>query len=168
MDPCRNSIERFLQRQIGRWRGLPRGCKAEEIANWLSFNDGAGRALYGADRVEYEFRSLTYAGFTSGVFFYFSRGDLEFISTEYWSFDAAECAAVLGELGNPESKLDFFWKTDKIESGEWVYAARGISVAVVPATQLIAMVTAFPPCAPDVYSARYRSTALAREFRGDN
>jgi hypothetical protein len=167
MDPCRDSIERFLQRDIGHWRGLQCG-KQEEIASWLAFNDGAGRAFYGSDRVEYEFRSLTYAGFSSGVFFYFHRGELEFISTEYWSFDAAECAAILGELGSPESKLDFYWKTGRIESGEWVYAARGISLAVIPATQLIAMVTAFPPCAAKVYSARYRSTALAREFRADD
>jgi hypothetical protein len=168
MDQCRKTIQTFLQRSISGWRGLPGGCSADAIAGWISFNEGTGRTFRGTDATEYQFRSRKHVGFESEVFFYFHYQRLEFISTEYWSFDSAECIAILEALGSPERRLDFNWTHEVIGSGEWLYAARGISLGVIAATQLIAKVTVFPRCTPEVYCRRFYKTELAREFpRGD-
>jgi hypothetical protein len=164
MSSCKTVIQQFLDRSLESWTGLPTGCREEELAKWLAFNQGQGVTRRGSDHVAYTFRSLPYPGFIEGAFFYFDQGVLSFISTDYWSFDREECARAMRQLGEPTHRLDFNWGNEKIEAGEWVFTERGITLGVIPATQILATVMVFPPCTLSAYEAKYHRTTLAREF----
>jgi hypothetical protein len=162
---CQQNIGVFLGRDIGQWSGLATGCRKEDLSAWLSFNAGEGRAVFGAKHVEYEFRTLTCDGFRENLTFYFRNEELSLIATEFWSFDSEESARLLQQLGDPTHRLDFFWRDEKIENGEWVYVDRGITLGVIPTTQLIAKVMVYPPGTLTDYKESYYDTTLVRELR---
>jgi hypothetical protein len=164
MNDCRETIDTFLRRDLGAWRGLATGCR-EDALGWLAFRDGEGRAVFGAAHVDYVFRMLAHPGFETPVAFYFRAGTLAIVATEYWSFDVAECAALLRELGAPAHRLDLPWGHATIAGGAWAYVERGLTLGVIPATGLIAKAIAYPPCALADYAARYHPALTAREFR---
>ena len=164
MDGCQKTIQQFLDRDLEHWNGLAEGCQESQLETWLAFNPGQGITLRGAERVPYRFRSLVQPGFKEGVFFYFEEDRLSFMATEFWSFDAGECAELMKRLGEPSHRLDFHWQNIEFEDAELVYAERGISLGVIPETQVIAFVMVFPPCSLDVYVARYQHTTPVREF----
>src|SRR6266849_3051237 len=110
MDPCRKSIQQFLDRNIEHWTGLEAGCKEEDLTRWLAFNPGTGVTHRGTENVAYTFRSLSHSGFIEGVFFHFNQNLLSFLATDYWSFDQQECASLVRQLGEPAQRLDFYWR----------------------------------------------------------
>ena len=165
MDACQQNISEFLGRDIGQWSGLATGCRKEDLAGWLPFSEGAGKAFFGTKNVDYAFRALIHEGFIGPVMFYFHDDELSFMATEFWSLDEKECASLLQQLGEPGDRLDFFWRDEKIESGEWIHVGRGITLGVIPATRLIAKVTIYPPCTLKDYEEKYYNTKLIREFR---
>jgi len=164
MDECRKNIQTFLERKLDQWSGLNADCHESTLHTWLPFNQGAGSAHLGADYVTYTFRAAIYAGFERSVFFYFQKGLLRMIATEYWSFDREECVQIKERLGTPEHQLDFSWRNLKFENGEYVYHNRGLALGVVPDTQLIVSVVVYPPCTLEVYQAKYHNIASTREF----
>jgi hypothetical protein len=164
MNACRQTIDMYLRRDLGAWRGLAAGCR-EDALEWLSFRDGKGRTVLGAEHVEYAFRMLDHPGFTAPVGFHFRAGTLAFVATEYWSLDAGECAALLRQLGEPAHRLDLAWRHTTIAGGAWAYVERGLTLGVIPATGLIAKAIAYPPCTLAEYAARYHAARTAREFR---
>lgn len=48
--------------------------------------------------------------------------------------------------------------------GEWLYPARGLTVAVLPGTGLIAFVAAYRPASMDTYRRCFHDSSLMREF----
>jgi len=63
MDACQQNISEFLSRDIGQWSGLATGCRKEDLAGWLPFSEGAGKAFFGTKNVDYAFRALIHEGF---------------------------------------------------------------------------------------------------------
>ncbi len=163
-DPCRTILEALLARRLDGWRGLAQGCRMEDVAHWLAFRAGAGRAFFGSDSVDYEFRALAQPGFASDVFFHSHAGVLELVTTDNWSLNHQACDAVRAALGDPQATFDFPWSGDVLADGAWVWPARGIEIAVVPATRAIVRLAVFPPCSVETYGRRYRKIAPAREF----
>jgi tetrahydromethanopterin S-methyltransferase subunit F len=164
MEECKARIDEFLGRDLSRWKGLPTGCLERDVTSWLSFLDGSGVARRGADSIEYTFRVLPHPAFLSGVSFYFDRGVLQLIETEYWSMDRGVCAATIAQVREPEQLLDLAWRDEIIPSGLRASPGKGIAIGVIPATGLIVTVTVFPPCSIQEFEARYHDTSLAREF----
>ncbi|HEV7745423.1 MAG TPA: hypothetical protein VGO56_10545 [Pyrinomonadaceae bacterium] len=167
MDACQKNIQQFLDRQLEQWSGLVSGCQESNLQSWLAFKPGEGRTYLGTERVTYSFRSLSQPRFENGVFFYFQEDLLSFIATDHWSFDRQECVDLRQSLGEPAHRLDFYWRNLKIESGEFVYADKGISLGIVPDTELIVSVVVFPPCTLHDYKSKYYNITLAREFNPD-
>jgi hypothetical protein len=165
VEGCKRDIGLFLERQIGRWSGLKAGCPEKDMTAWLPFNEGAGSASYGTLQIQYSFRVLDHRGFNEGIAFHFVDHQLQFIATEYWSFDQQDSANLLRELVEPPDRLPLYWRDDVIEAGEWVYPPRGIALGVIPATGLIARLVVYPPCSLMLYRQRYYNTKLARELR---
>jgi len=166
MNICEQNIRRFLFRHIDQWTGLSANCEKSEIIALYSFNEGEGVTHFGLKNVEYQFRSLSFQGFSEGVFFYFFCEQLSHIAAEYWSYDRHECADILQNIGEPADRLDFVWKTQTIADSELLYPDKGIAIGVIPDTGLIALVTVFPPCTEIVYKEKYWNTKHSREFYG--
>ncbi len=163
MEDC--GVGRLLERRLADWSGLGEGCREADLARSLPLREGEGMAHLGSGAEEYRFRVMAPPGFVDAVFLYF-RGDvLALVRTDYWSLDAAECAALLEALGEPEHRMELVWKNDAIPDGDRVWPGRGIALGVIPETGIVVRVALFPPCTLADYEARYRSTEPVREFR---
>jgi hypothetical protein len=95
---------------------------------------------------------------------HFRDGDLAAIRTEYWSFDAFECAALLESLGEPQHRLDLLWLDQVHADGEWVYSERGLTLGVVPQSGLIVTASVYPALDQAAYLANFAKVRPGREF----
>jgi hypothetical protein len=163
-DPRRSRIEQFLRRDLADWVGLPEGCSEENLERWLSLRPGEGIVQLGTEIVTYRFRVVEAAGFAEPVRLHFREGELRLIRTGLWSKDRRECEQMLRDLGDPPGRADLMFGMGMIADGEWVYAARGLTVGVIPETGLIASVSAYQPCSADVYLQRFHDRRPTREF----
>jgi hypothetical protein len=164
---CRKNIQQFLDRNLKQWNGLISGCQESTLQTWLPFNPGEGRTHLGAELVTYRFRLLSSPGFGAGVRFYFDQNLLALMGTEYWSFDRQECVKLVQQLGEPAYRLDLYWRNLQVEAGEFVYPDRGVSLGIIPDTQLIVSVAVYPPCTLNDYKAKYYNNTPVREFNSD-
>ena len=162
--PCRSAIERFLARDLPACRGLGGGCGEDELAAWLPLESGWGAVRRGAPPRQYRYRGSSPPGFNSSVRWFFEDGLLRFVDTEFWSFERAECDAVLTALGAPTDTLPLHFRGPPILAGLRLYAARGIALGVMPETQLIVFVQLFEACSASDFVARYHDTSETREF----
>ena len=161
---CQRRLGQFLRKELAGWMGLPVGCTAQAVAGWLPIRPGEGTANLGGDLVAYRFRALEAAGFTEPVRLYFHEGNLALVRSGLWSADRDECARLVKDQGEPPDRLSLVFGMGTIADGEWVYAARGLTLAVIPATGLIAGVYVYPPCDFDTYRRRLHHNQPAREL----
>jgi hypothetical protein len=163
-EACKDRLEQFLRRNLAGWQGLPADCAELDIAQWLPLRPGEGITHLGSETIEYRFRVAEAPGFTAPPRLHFRDGVLFLVRTGLWSTDRTECTRLLRDLGEPPDRLDLVFGTGLIANGEWVYAASGLSLGVIPDTGLIASVNAFVPCSVDVYRRRFHDPEPAREF----
>lgn len=164
MNECKISVDLFLNKEIKKWTGLPNTCSEQNIRlNYLS-NGAEGTIYAGEAKVKYNFGVKQHSGFPSGVNFFFSNEMLEIITAEYWSMDTSECREICYALGEPDTKVKFYWRDVVKEKSEWVYHSKGITLDIVPETGVLARVIVYPPCSFESYKQKYYFTDLAREF----
>jgi hypothetical protein len=161
---CKVRLAQFFRRELAGWHGLPQQCVAEDLPDSVTLRSGEGLAHFGTDVVEYRFRVAETASFTEPVQLYFDGGTLCLIRTGLWSTDRSVCQRLLRELGDPPDRLDLTLGMRVVARAEWVYATRGLMLAVLSDTGLIASVAGYPPCTLDVYRRCYRDADPAREF----
>lgn len=164
-NPCPQTLAQFLSRDLAGWRGLTEGCSFQDVASCVPLLPGEGVARLGTDIVEYRFRAAETAGFTEPVRLYFQDDLLALVRSGVWSFDRAECARLLRELGDPPDRLDLSFAMGVIDDGSWVYANRGLTLGVIPDTGIIVSVAAYPPCTLDAFIRRLDDREPPREFR---
>jgi hypothetical protein len=165
-DVCKGRLEQLLRRELAGWEGLPEGCAEQDVARWLPLRPGEGIAHLGTEMVEYRFRVAEAAGFTEPVRLHFRDGALCLVRTGLWSTDRTECGRLLRDLGDPPDRLNLVFGMGMIADGEWVYAARGLTLGVIPDTGLIASVAAYRPCSVNTYRRCFHDGEPAREFPG--
>lgn len=163
---CEVLLQRFLLRDLADWPGLPSDCAESEVARWLPLLPGAGTAMLGGGVLEYSVRAVAAPDLTEPVRLYFRDGVLRLVRSGLWTADPLACAALLQTLGPPASYLDFALDVGVARGGARLYPARGLMLAVVPATGLIASVEAFPPCGVADYVRQFRDPEPPREFPG--
>jgi hypothetical protein len=163
---CKDRLEQFLRRELAGWEGLPKKCAEQDVARSLPLRPGEGIAYLGSERVEYRFRVVEAVGFIEPVRLYFREGALCLVRTGLWSTERAECERLLRDLGDPQDRLNLVFGMGMIADGEWVYAARGLTLGVIPDTGLIAGVAAYRPCSVDKYRRCFYDGEPAREFPG--
>ena len=163
-DAHKDRLERFLRRDLKDWEGLEEGCSEEEAERWLPLRPGEGSARLGSENVRYRFRAVDATGFHEPPRLHFRDGELRLVRTGLWSTDRAECQRLLRDLGDPPDRTSLMFGMGEIADGEWVYAARGLALGVIPDTGLIASVSAYPPCSMDIYIRRLHDRQPAREF----
>jgi hypothetical protein len=162
----RDRLEQFLRREVVEWEGLPAKCTEQDLEVWLSLSSGEGIAHLGTDGVQYRFRTVEAIGFTEPVRLYFRGETLRLVRAGLWSSNRLECERVLRSLGDPQARLDLAFGMRLIPDGEWIYESRGLALAVIPDTGLIAYVSAYIPCNVDEYRRYFHDAEFTREFRG--
>lgn len=163
---CKHRLEQFLRRDLSEWTGVPEACSEADVVNWLNPRPGEGLTHLGTDVIPYRFRVTEAAGFDEPIRVYFRDGALSLVRTGLWSSDREECDRVLKELGEPQARLDLVFGTGVIAGGEWVYAKRGLTVAVSPERGWITSASGYPPCSMDVYLRCLHDHEPVREFPG--
>ncbi|PSL44803.1 hypothetical protein CLV51_105175 [Chitinophaga niastensis] len=164
MNDCQQTINSFINREIGDWEGLPADCEEQALKELYPLSEVAGVYTVGKAQRQYTFRTMTMKGFESPVFFYFAGTKLSMITTEYWSFNAEECRHIYIKSGMPFSRLDFYWGNEILADAEWVYPEKGITLCVIPETGLLVKVIVYPACSLEVYKSTYYHTTSGREF----
>ncbi|MUL63096.1 hypothetical protein BOO86_01355 [Mycobacterium sp. CBMA 234] len=155
-----------MRRELASWDGLPAGCLEHDIEEWLPLRPGDGIAHFGSGITEYRFRvAAETADFPEPVRLYLCDDELMLIRTGVWSFDRDECVRLLDQFGNPPDRADLIFGMGVIPGGEWVYAAKGLALGVVPETGVIASVSAYKPCTVNFYLQNFHDIERAREFR---
>jgi hypothetical protein len=165
---CKDRLDQFLRRELATLEGLPTTCTEQDVARSRPLRPGEGIAYLGSERVEYRFRVVEAVGFIEPVRLYFGGAALCLVRTGLWSTDRAECERLLRDLGDPQDRLNLAFGMGMIADGEWVYAARGLTLGVIPDTGLIASVAAYPPCSVDKYRRYFYDGEPAREFPGSH
>ena len=161
---CKNAVDILLRKQIDQWAGLPAACKKTDLEANFVFLEGAGTLFTGTETIKYAYTALQHDKFESAVLFNFFDEKLCFITTEYWSFSVEECNDIVDKFQHPEHHLDFYWKSQCIKHGEWVYADRGITLCIIPETGLIVKVIVYPVCDIDYYKRKYYYEDLGEEL----
>ena len=165
-DVCKGRLEQFLRRELAGWEGLSEGCAEQDVARWLPLRPSEGIAHLGSEMVEYRFRVAVAVGFTEPLRLHFRNGVLWLVRTGLWSTDRTECRRLLRDLGDPSDRLNLVFGMGIIADGEWVYAARGLTLGVIPDTGLIASVSAYGPCSVNTYRRCFHDGEPVREFPG--
>jgi len=164
VERCRVPLSRFLSRELSDWRGLPSHCRERDLEALFPLRPGEGATRLGVDLVSYRFRVLEWPGLLEPVHLLFASDILRMLRTGLWSTDRSECDRLLGELGQPDSRVDLAFGVTWIPDGDWVYASRGLTLSVIPDTGLIAGVEAYPPGTLQSYLRSFHNTSPAREF----
>lgn len=161
---CQHQLAYILSRDLNAW-GLTDGCTEQSVAQWLPLLAGEGIAHLGTEMVEYRFRVAEAPGFSESLRLYFRHDTLRMVRTGLWSTDRVQTDRMLRNLGDPDDRLDLVFGVQSIAGGEWVYASRGLSVAVVPDTGVIVDVAAYQPSSVDTFQRWLNDCSPPREFR---
>jgi hypothetical protein len=147
-DDAKQAIE--ARRFVG-WTGLPATCTAQEMFGILPDAEYGHRRLGTATA---GMRLLDLPGYyrplvsvRDGVVVLFDGTNPELEGG--W-------AALSADLGEPEAKEDFTHGTIERPGGEWIYAARGITVFVRSDTTVAVHVAVYAPTTVSDYLARLR------------
>jgi len=87
-----------------------------------------GLVRLGSEKVEYRVRLTDADAYPEPVRLMSPDEALCLVRTGLFSADRAECERVLRELGDPPDRLDLVFGVGTIADGEWVYAARGLTL----------------------------------------
>jgi hypothetical protein len=155
----------LLGRDLDGWKGLPEGCSEDDLARWFSLRPGEGMVYLGSEMVAYRFRMADVQGLAEPVQLCFQGETLHLVRTGPWPADPAACRRLLQRLGEPDDRLDLVFGMGTIAAGEWVYAARGLAVGVVPETGVIVGVTGCRACDVATYRRCFHHCEPPREFR---
>lgn len=149
-DSARGAIE--ARRFVG-WRGLPAGCRPEQLAG-VAFDDDWGVRALGEARAPARMRLLDVAGYYRPLVTV-RDGAVVMIDGMNPQLDGG-WAALEADLGAPEASRDFVFGTTPMAGGERIYASRGITVFVNPDNQLVVHVALYAPTTVTDYLARLR------------
>jgi hypothetical protein len=159
-------LEQFIRRDLVGWMGLSGTCAEPDVARWLPLREGEGVVRLGSEMIDYRLRVTEATAFAEPVRLLFRDATLCLVRTGMLSTDRAECERLLRDLGDPPDRLDLVFGMGIVANGEWVYAARGLTLGVIPETGLIASVAAYWPSSPDSYRRYFHNSEPAREFPG--
>jgi hypothetical protein len=127
---CISALNNFAARDFTNWTGLPESCSLADVSQQFRLlDDGVGLVRLGDTKRE--FRMFAVPGYEHPVRIWSDGQKVLMLDVEYPSF-VLETPALLKELGDPETKLDYDWGTTRLENSEWVYADRGLALFLAP------------------------------------
>src|SRR5262245_5106847 len=110
MSTCQREIEQFLARDLRGWTGLTPGCGADDALVGLTATSNPAAVRLGSDDVAYQTMTVVVTGMNEPTTVHVRDNVVGLLRTEYWSFDAFECAALLETLGEPADRAELVWR----------------------------------------------------------
>lgn len=144
----------FVRGELTALRGLPRVCRVPDLGPVLrSTGRGAvgwlGEPAYGQQVRPYQL--LRADGFSD-----LPRAWLDGEQVILLDVDEPALAASPAGLGPPDTRLDYPWDVFVLPDAEWVYASRGLSIAVNPDNGIVLRIAVFAPTTVDTYRRTLR------------
>lgn len=150
---CESARRAIEARQFVGWRGLPVGCRAEELTG-VPFDDAWGMRRLGDQLEPARMRLLEVGGYYRPLATVRDGAVVMFDGTNP-VLDGG-LAALDADLGAPEASRDFVYGTTPMAGGERIYATRGITLFVNPENQFVVHVAVYAPTTVADYLARLR------------
>jgi hypothetical protein len=146
---CSQAHDRIARVELAGWTGLPAGCPPSAFGLSGDPEEWAVRPL-GDDFRPARFRLLELTGYY--------RPTVSVRDGAVVLFDGMNPQADLGalELGEPEERLDYAHGTLPVDAGEWVFAARGITLFVNTTADTLLHVALYAPTTAAGYRADLR------------
>jgi len=155
------ALEAFARGDLGDWRGLPSDLPVDEVLRLFDPIGGEGRAPLGSGEAGYV---LARGGvYSQPVRVWMDRGSA--IVADVATPELVDLLPGLrAGLGAAEVALAYRWGTVPVESGEWVYTSRGLTLFVnTDATRLV-HVAVYSPAAETDYEQRLRIDLAERHL----
>lgn len=144
-------IDAIARRDFAHWTGLPGGLAPADLGADGDPETWALRHL-GDDHVSTRFRVVDLAGYY--------RPTVSVRDGAVVLFDGmnpeTDFAALVAALGEPEARHDYAFGTLPVPAGEWVYAARGLTLFVNTDPDRVLHVALYAATTPGEYAARLR------------
>lgn len=150
---CNDARTAITARQFVGWRGLPAGCRPEELVG-IAFDDGWGMRRLGEALEPARMRVLEVGGYYRPLVTV-REGEVVMIDGMNPEL-AGGWSALEADLGAPDARRDFVFGSTPMAGGERVYASRGITVFVNPENQFVLYVALYAPTTVSDYLARLR------------
>jgi hypothetical protein len=148
---CEDARRAIEARDFVGWTGLPAGCTSKVMFD-IAEDDSWGTRLLGTTKASQHVVALS--GYDAPLV---SSRDHEVALFDGGNPDLAGGWAKLhADLGEPDARLDYDYGTLVIPGGEWVYAARGITVSLSSDAGIVYHVAVYVPTTVDDYKARLR------------
>lgn len=138
-------LRAFANRALRSFTGLASPTSLDDVAKVFRLDRSwHGEGLLGSAEHRTAWYSATADGFAHGVRVWAEDDAVVLIDAA--DLDLAEpLPLLLDALGEPDAKLDSFLGTLEIAGSEYVYAQRGLTLYVNPATAILLRIAAFAP-----------------------
>jgi hypothetical protein len=149
-------LRAFADRTLRAFAGLVSPTSLDDVARvFVLDRSWHGQGFLGSAGHPTDWFSATAAGFGRGVRVWAEDDTVMLL-------DAADISLpeplplLLDALGEPEMKLNSFLGAFEIENSEYVYARRGLTIYVNPATGVLLRIAAFRPASLEHYQRNLR------------
>jgi hypothetical protein len=161
---CASEVKAFLEKRFADMRGLPAGCRLDDVATELGVRARSDTGVLGEQPRQVSFQMAVASGYTDPIRVWCDQAVLLMLDAEYPE-PSGGWPALRAALGPPEAKLDYHWDVVNVAGGEWVYPSRGLSVFLAPALDTVVRIAAFTPTSLAVYRRMVRPVSRGEEHR---
>lgn len=148
-------LRRFAARDFAGWSGLVPHTTVADIAAAFEVDDTPQPATLGSEHRAAGWATVAAGGYPDGIRIWFDGIEVALLDGPDPELPGS-LETLLGELGEPEARLDAYFGTLLLKGSEWVYPARGLTVYVNPANMLLLRLVAYAPASLDTYERHLR------------
>lgn len=149
-------LQAFANRTLRSFTGLASPTSLDDVAGVFDLDRSwHGQGVLGSAGHRTDWFSATANGFARGIRVWVADGAVVLIDAADVSLPEA-LPSLLDALGEPDAKLDSFLGTLEIRGSEYVYAGRGLTLYVNPATAMLLRIAGFTATSLDDYQRNLR------------
>ncbi|MGY8706517.1 hypothetical protein RAD16_12330 [Bradyrhizobium sp. 18BD] len=149
-------LQAFANRTLRAFTGLASPTSLDDVASVFDLDRSwHGEGVLGSAGHRTDWFSATANGFARGIRVWVADDAVVLIDATDVSLPEP-LPSLLNALGEPDAKLDSFLGTFEIKGSEYVYARRGLTLYVNPATTVLLRIAGFAPASLDDYQSNLR------------
>lgn len=161
---CAQRIDDLADHNFATWSGLPTPCPLTEVLRRFPLRKpGLGRGRLGRREAGFTLLDADGSRASARVWLH-TETEVLLIDTVPNLGQGQPVRALLDALGEPDAKRDYHWTTIPVSQGEWIYAARGLTLFLNTDHQTVVRVAVYAPSTVEAYEAGFQ-LHLARRRR---
>src|SRR5262245_16483738 len=137
-------LRRFAARDFRGWSGLDPRTMLHDVAEAFEVDDVPQPGVLGSEERAAGWVTVAAGGYPEGIRVWLDQMDVLLLDGPDPELPEG-LPALLDALGEPEARLDSYLGPLRVEGGEWVYAARGLTVYVNPENMLLLRLAGYGP-----------------------